>query len=340
LGFKAINYLTLRQLLADFIQVTFYRATRIHWRLASVRSQRNSKTRFTVTLAAWCFATAFATENASYRQSVETWRKNHEAKLTSDTGWLTVSGIFWLHEGENRFGSDPLNDIVLPPSAPPVAGVFDFHEGETTVRLEKGVQATIGGKPIESAQLSPDQTDDYLALGDLTLYVHASGSRFAIRLRDKNSKVRKNFTGLKWFPVDESYRVTAKYVPYDQAKEFDSQNILGDPIKVKALGYMLFTLRGQELRLEAEASDEGPGFFIVFRDLTSGKSTYPASRFLDPDAPKDGPDGKTVELDFNKARNPPCAYNPYTTCPVPVPTNRLRVKISAGEKLYNREHLY
>jgi uncharacterized protein (DUF1684 family) len=196
-----------------------------------------------------------------------------------------------------------------------------------------GVQATIGGKPVESAELRPDQKADYLALGDLTLYVHASGSRFAIRLRDKNSNVRKNFTGLKWFPVDESYRVTAKYFPYDQPKEFDSQNIFGDLIKVKALGYMLFTLRGQELRLEAEAADEGPGFFIVFRDLTSGKSTYPASRFLDPDAPKDGPSGKTVELDFNKARNPPCAYNPYTTCPVPVPTNRLRVEIPAGEKL-------
>jgi uncharacterized protein len=305
-----------------------------------MRTQRNSKWGLAATLAALCLATALVAENTSYRQSVETWRKNHEAKLTSDAGWLTVSGIFWLHEGENRFGSDPLNDIVLPSSVPPVAGVFDFHSGKTTARLEKGVQGTIGGKPVESAELRPDQKADYLVLGDLTLYVHATGARFAIRLRDKKSKVRKNFTGLKWFPVDESYRVTARYFPYDQPKEFDSQNILGDPIKVKALGYMLFTLHGQELRLEAEAADEGPGFFIVFRDLTSGKSTYPASRFLDPDAPKDGPDGKTVELDFNKARNPPCAYNPYTTCPVPVPTNRLRVEVPAGEKLYSREHTY
>jgi uncharacterized protein len=327
-------------LLADFVRDIFYRATRNLWRLARMRPQRNLKWGFIATSAAVCFATAFAAENTSYHQSVETWRKTYETKLTSDTGWLTVSGIFWLHDGENRFGSDPLNDIVLPPSAPPVAGVFDFHAGRTKARLEKGVQATLGGKPVESAELRPDQKDDYLVLGDLTLYVHASGSRFAIRLRDKNSKVRKDFTGLKWFRVDESYRVTAKYVPYAQPKEFDSQNILGDSIKVKALGYMLFTLRGQELRLEAEAADEGPGFFIVFRDLTSGKSTYPASRFLDPDAPKDGPDGKTVELDFNKARNPPCAYNPYTTCPVPVPTNRLRVEIPAGEKLYNREHVY
>jgi uncharacterized protein len=298
----------------------------------------NLRWRVIVLLAGMVLASAAIAAGDGYRESVEAWRKGREAKLLSDTGWLTVVGIFWLHEGENRFGSDPLNDIVLPGAAPAVAGVFEFHGGKTTLQLEKGVQGTIGGKPVQTAELRPDEKADYLVLGDLTLYVHASGERFAIRLRDKNSRLRKEFKGLHWFPIDESYRVTAKYFPYDKPKEFDSQNVLGDSIKVKALGYMLFTLHGQECRLEAEAADEGPGFFIVFRDLTSRKTTYPASRFLDPDAPKDGPGGKTVELDFNKARNPPCAYNPYTTCPVPVPTNRLRMEIPAGEKLYSREH--
>jgi uncharacterized protein (DUF1684 family) len=305
-----------------------------------VALKKDSSRGFAVVLAVLFFVAILSATAISYRESVENWRKNYEAKLISDTGWLTVSGLFWLHDGQNRFGSDPLNDIVLPASAPPVAGVFEFHEGKTTLRLENGVRGTITGKPVQTAELRPDEKADYLVLGDLTIYVHASGQRFAIRLRDKNSKLRKNFKGLNWFPVDETYRVTAKYFPYNQPRDFDSQNVLGDPIKVKALGYLLFTLRGQELRLEAEGADEGPGFFIVFRDLTSGKLTYPASRFLDPDAPKDGPAGKTVELDFNKARNPPCAYNPYSTCPLPVPTNRLRTEIPAGEKLYNREHTY
>ena len=128
-------------------------------------SQRNSKLGFAAAFAALCFATAMAATTTSYQQSVETWRKNYEAKLTSDVGWLTVSGIFWLHEGENRFGSDPLNDIVLPAPAPPVAGVFDFRAGKTTVRLEKGVQASVGGKPVGSAELRPDQKADYLVLG-------------------------------------------------------------------------------------------------------------------------------------------------------------------------------
>jgi len=289
---------------------------------------------FLVFLLLACVASA---DSTAYRQSLEKWRHDYEAELTSDSGWLSVSGLFWLHEGENRFGSDPLNDIVLPSAAPAQAGTFDFHAGKTTVHIRPGVTATINGKPIESAQLRPDNRDDRLVLGDLTLYVHASGDRFALRLKDKHSPLLKSFTSLNWFPVDESYALTARFIPYDSVKQFDSQNVLGDPIKMEIVGYVLFSLHGQEYRLEAEANPDGT-LFIVFRDLTSGKETYPASRFLDTDVPKDGPAGKTVQLDFNKAYNPPCAYNPYTTCPIPLPGNRLRVEIPAGEKLYKHPH--
>ena len=290
-----------------------------------------------VSLAFLLFACVVSADSSAYRQSVEKWRHDYEAQLTSDSGWLTVSGLFWLHEGENHFGSDPLNDIVLPASAPAQAGTFDFHAGKTTVHIHPGVTVTINGKPVQSAGLRPDNPQDRLVLGDLTLYVHASGDRFALRLKDKHSPLLKSFTGLHWFPVDESYALSARFIPYDSPKQFDSQNVLGDPIKLDIAGYVLFSLHGQEYRLEAEANPDGT-LFIVFRDLTSGKETYPASRFLDTDVPKDGPSGKTVQLDFNKAYNPPCAYNPYTTCPIPLPANRLRVEIPAGEKLYRHPH--
>jgi uncharacterized protein len=283
------------------------------------------------------FACVAGADSSTYRQSVEKWRHDYETHVTSENGWLSVSGLFWLHEGENRFGSDPLNDIVLPASAPAQAGTFDFHSGKTTVHIHPGVTATINGKPVESADLRPDNPLDHLVLGGLTLFVHASGDRFALRLKDKHSPLLKSFTGLNWFPIDESYDLTARFIPYDSPKQFDSQNVLGDPIKMDIIGYVLFTLRGQEFRLEAEGNSDG-SLFIVFRDLTSGKLTYPASRFLDTDVPKDGPNGKTVQLDFNKAYNPPCAYNPYTTCPIPLPANRLRVEIPAGEKLYKHPH--
>jgi uncharacterized protein (DUF1684 family) len=288
-------------------------------------------------LAAVFLTSAASPEDSGYRQSVEKWRNAYQADLTSDTGWLTVSGLFWLHEGQNRFGSDPSSDIVLPASAPARVGIFDFHAGKTVAYINPGVTVLLNGKPVQTAELRPDVREDRLVLGDLTLYVHASGDRLSIRLKDKNSKLRKNFTGLNWFPIDESYRVVAQFIPYNPPKQLDSQNVLGDPIKMDIVGYLTFSLQGQNLRLDVEGNPDG-GFFIVFRDLTSGKETYPASRFIDTDPPKDTPGGKIVDLDFNKAYNPPCAYNPYTTCPLPLPGNRLKIAIPAGEKLYKHDH--
>jgi hypothetical protein len=268
-------------------------------------------------------------DTATYRQTVEKWRQAYEAQLKSDTGWLTVSGLFWLHEGANTFGSGPLNDIVLPASAPASAGSFQFHLGRTIVHVQPGVTALLDGKPTEAAEMHPDSNADQLAIGDLTLFVHASGDRCTIRLRDKNSRLRKDFTGTRWFPVDESYRVTAQYVPYDPPKQIEIQNVMGDTLQETILGYAAFSLHGQALRLDAE--DNGSGLSVVFRDLTSGKETYAASRFLEADPPKDG----RVVLDFNQAYNPPCAYNSYTTCPLPPPQNRLAVRVEAGEKTYH-----
>jgi len=310
-----------------------------------------------IVLASACLVSA---SGSSYQESVEKWRHDYETYLKADDGWLTVSGLFWLHEGENRFGSDPLCDIVLPgPSTPPLAGYFDFHEGKTSVHMNPGVKSTLNGKLIQSAELRPysrphvnagvqatfnaeptqvaaaqaDPSGDRITMGDLILYVHTSGNRFAIRVKDKNSKLRRNFSGLQWFSIDETYLFTAGYVPYDSPKQIETQNILGDVEKVSIVGYVSFSLRGQEYRLDAEGLDSG-GLFIVFRDLTSGKETYGAARFLAAEAPNGG----RVLIDFNKAYNPPCAYNPYTTCPLPLPGNRLRVGIPAGEKMYKHEH--
>jgi uncharacterized protein (DUF1684 family) len=270
----------------------------------------------------------------AYRASVEKWRQNREARFTSDDGWLTVSGLFWLHEGENHFGAGPLNDIVLSgASVPQEAGTFTFLKGKTVVHANRNANITLNGKAVQSAELYPDSSSDWIHLGDLTLYVHTSGERYAIRVRDKNSKLRKDFTGLHWFPVDESYRVTGRFVPYNPPKRVAIQNVLGDFDTDSIVGYVVFSLQNKEYRLEAE-QDDPKTLSFVFRDLTSGKETYQAARFLDADAPSNG----SVTLDFNEAYNPPCAYNPYTTCPLPTPENRLHVEIRAGEQNYKHDH--
>jgi len=265
--------------------------------------------------------------DASYVASVEKWRQKREANLRSDDGWLTVSGLFWLHEGDNRFGSSPVNDMELPEGYPAEAGTFEFNAGKTIVHMHPGVAAAMEGKLIQTTELAPDS--DPIVMGDISLAVHGSGDRYAIRMRDKNSKLRKDFQGLRWFPVDESYRVVGQWVPYDKPREVVSENILGDVNRSQAAGYVEFTLHGQSLRLEPEQNDE-KGMEFVFRDLTAGKETYHAARFLVTGPIKDS----KVIMDFNEAYNPPCAFNPYTTCPLPIPENRLKVRVEAGEMSY------
>jgi uncharacterized protein len=283
---------------------------------------------FPITAAIFLLATALYAADATYRASVDKWRRAYEAALKSDDGWLTVTGLFWLHEGENKFGSDPLNDIVLTEgNVPAELGSFNMHEGKIEVRINAGVQIKLKGQAVQSAAILPD-SEDRLALGDLSLLVHKSGERYAVRLKNKNSKLRKNFAGLSWFPVDEHYRVTAKFVTYESPRELEIQNQAGDTLKIPSPGYAEFTLAGEQYRLEAITQASGLNF--IFRDLTSGKETYAAARFLDTPAPKDG----QLILDFNEAYNPPCAYNPYTTCPLPTPENRLRIRIAAGEMMY------
>jgi uncharacterized protein len=281
-----------------------------------------------VALAGICVFAAAAPDGEAYRASVEKWRQEYQADLTSDHGWLSVSGLFWLHDGENSFGSNPLDDIVLPAPVPAEAGSFEFHNGKTVVHMKAGVEATMHGAKVTTAEMKPD-SDDRLVMGDLTLYVHASGERYAIRLKDKNGKLRKNFTGLHWFPIDPSYRVVGHFVPYAKPKTEMIENVMGDVVPEVIPGYVEFTLKGQKLRLESEL--DGSDFEFVFRDLTSGHETYGAARFLDTELAKDG----SVVMDFNEAYNPPCAYNPYTTCPLPPPQNRLAVRIEAGEKAYH-----
>ena len=278
--------------------------------------------------------------DSAYRAGVEKWRQDYEASLKADGGWLSICGLFWLNDGDNRFGSDPLNSIVLPAaSAPPDAGTFELRAGKVIVHVKPGVAATLEGKPVETSEMPPDSAPDskkvQLVLGDITLQVHASGGRFAIRVRDKKCRLRREFTGLRWFAVDESYRVTARFTPYDPPKNVELQNLAGDTVKLTSPGYVEFSLHGAAFRLEAFLDDpHKANLFLVFRDLTSSAETYPAARFLDTDAPVDG----SVVLDFNKSYNPPCAYNPYTTCPVPPIANRLRTRIEAGEKRYTGPH--
>jgi uncharacterized protein len=259
-----------------------------------------------------CAAIAM-TAATSYQTEIAAWRAEREAKLKAEGGWLSVAGLFWLHDGANSFGKSQGNDIVLP-DGPDRAGTFELHGGKVTA----------GNRAI-----APD-SDDVVKVGRLSLYVIKRGDRFGIRLKDPASEYRRNFHGISYFPADEKYRVTARWVA--APRQIPILNILGQTEQSENPGYAEFRLDGKALRLYPIFEEPGAKeLFYIFRDLTTGKETYPAGRFFYSELPKNG----QVVLDFNKAYNPPCAFTPYATCPLPPRENHLPVRVAAGEKTYH-----
>jgi uncharacterized protein (DUF1684 family) len=268
---------------------------------------------------------------ASYRTQIEKWRQQREENLKAENGWLTVAGLFWLKEGINTLGTDRENNFVLPPgSAPEKVGTFDFHGGKTVFQSAPGVAVTVNGRPVSTASLAADSAGapDVLRIRNLSMFVIQRGSRLGVRLKDKDREARRNFTGTHWFPIAEEYRVRGKFVPYTLPKKIAVPNILGDVDQEASPGYVEFTLKGRQFRLDPVSEDNA--LFFIFKDLTAGKETYPSGRFLYADMPQNG----EVVLDFNRAVDPPCAFTPYATCPLPPRQNHLPVRIEAGELRY------
>jgi len=252
---------------------------------------------------------------STYQAEIAQWRRAREAELRQDGSWLTVAGLFWLREGSNRFGKDSSNEIVLP-DGPARAGAFDLRNGKVTVTMDGRT------RPLASDSV------DKVAVGRLSLFAIHRGAKFGIRMRDPASQARRDFHGLDYFPASEQYRVTARF--FADPHKIPIANVLGQTVPMDSPGYVVFRLRGQELRLYPVFEAPATSLFFIFRDQTSGKETYGAGRFLDAGMPS----GDQVVLDFNKAYNPPCAFTPFATCPLPPQENRLAVGIEAGEKTY------
>jgi uncharacterized protein (DUF1684 family) len=264
----------------------------------------------------------------AYREEIQKWREGYEADLKKDNSWLTLAGLFWLKEGANSFGADASSDIALPSSAPEIAGVFLFHNGTARLQVKTGAQVLLNGEPLHmEVPIKPDTTGhpDRITVGRLTMMVIQRGTRYGIRLWDNASHARSDFSGTRWFPVKESYRVQARFVSYPEPKMIPILNILGDSEPNPSPGYALFEIQGRQCRLDPVL--EGDQLFFMFKDQTSGNETYPAGRFLYSDLPKDG----RVILDFNEAQNPPCAFTAYATCPLPPKQNYLHMAVRAGE---------
>jgi len=125
------------------------------------------------------------------------------------------------------------------------------------------------------------------------------------------------------------------FVPHPAGKTIEIADIIGTLNQVPNPGAIEFQRDGKTYRIEAldEGDDE---LFLVFADRTNGHGSYGAGRFLY--APRPDAQGR-VALDFNQSYNPPCAFTPFATCPLPPPENRLDLAVLSGEKAYAKPAL-
>jgi len=262
-------------------------------------------------------AAGFAEEG--FVEDEQRWRAAYDDSLKAPDGWLSVAGLFWLHEGSNSAGSDPHSEIRLPAGSPVHAGVFRLGHGAVTWLPAHGA----------GVKVEPDTSDrpTVIKIGDLSLTAIRRADKTGIRLRDPNAPGRRAFRGTAWFPPDPSWRVKAKWVVLRKPKKVPITNILGMTEDEDCPGYAEWARGGRMYRLEPVL--EGNVLFFMFKDATNAHTTYGAGRFLYADGPENG----EVVLDFNQAHNPPCAFTAYATCPLPPPQNRLAVAVNAGEKM-------
>ena len=256
-------------------------------------------------------------DTAAYENEIKTWQTNRAERLKKEDSWLTLVGLDWLQEGENRA---PAGTVSL------AGGKVAFNPTE---------DATIDGKPVSGSVTLLADADEggptIVQTGSKRFNVIKRGDRFGLRIKDSQSPTRLNFTGLDYFPIDPKYRVEAKLEAYHPPKQVPITDVTGMTSNNIAPGSLVFELDGKEYRLDPIIEEGSDELFIIFKDETSKDSTYEAGRYLY--ANKPGTDGKVI-VDFNKAYNPPCVFTPYATCPLPPLQNRLAVRIEAGEKRY------
>ena len=236
----------------------------------------------------------------------QAWRDAREERLRDPHGWLSITAIHWLTSAPQRIddapgewsGADRRATVALAPGEALV--------DESGATLTEGVHVF---EPLDDIGLR-------LAFGDAVVQVAERDGRVIVRPRHPDSPNLRAYRGTPCYPADPAWALPGRFEPYPEPA--------GD-----AVGEVAFEHDGTEHRLVAWGEDDG-SLWILFRDATSGITTYPALRQLVVAPPT--PDGR-VRIDFNRAFNMPCAYTEFATCPVAPTANTLAFAVEAGEQM-------
>ena len=270
-----------------------------------------------------------AVQDMAYVREVDAWHARRVDGLSSDTGWLTLVGLHRLGQGMHTLGSAPGSDILIEHAPAPRLGTLEVLGSNIVFVADRMATIERDGERILRETMVTDAAGapTVLIAGSVRFHVIDRGGDLYLRVKDSNAETLTGFNGVDRYPVDTRWRVTARLLP-GTARTLNIPNVLGQMEQQESPGVLEFELDGKTCRLTPTLNADGSLFF-VFGDSTNGKGSYPAGRFLSADAITS--DGVAV-LDFNRARNPMCAFTAYATCPMPPEGNTLLIPVKAGEK--------
>jgi uncharacterized protein (DUF1684 family) len=265
---------------------------------------------------------------AAYTASIKHFDSLRVKALTEQNGWLNLAGLYWLKPGNNTFGSAPSNALVFKhKNMPAVLGKFKVVGNRVSFEFDKAATKFPNDYSEEITLFDPsNKTDTSIVFNQFRWSVIIREDKIGVRFRDLKNPALAAFKGNKRFAIDEKWNLSAKLLPPNPSGLFIT-NVLGQTTAEDYAGKISFEYQGKNYELDAIS--EGPGdLFVIFCDATNGINTYHTGRYMY--VPRPDKNGNTF-IDFNKAFNPPCAYTPYATCPIPPQQNKLPFKVTAGE---------
>ena len=266
--------------------------------------------------------------SAAYTASIKHFDSLRVKALTEQNGWLNLAGLYWLKPGDNTFGSAVNNTLVFKHKNMPASlGKFKVVGSRVSFEFNKAVTNFPSDYSEEMVLFDlSNKTDTSIYFKQFVWSVIIREDKIGVRFRDLKNPALIAFKGNKRFAIHEKWNLPAKLLPPNPSGLFIT-NVLGQTTAQDYAGKISFEYQGKNYVLDA--INEGPGdLFVVFGDATNGINTYHTGRFMYVSRPDSN--GNTF-IDFNKSFNPPCAYTPFATCPIPPRQNILPFKVTAGE---------
>jgi uncharacterized protein len=275
-----------------------------------------------------CQGPGVIVDAGQYENEIAEWDSERLERLKSPNGWVNLAGLFWLKEGENRIGSGGQNDIVYP-RGPESIGTMTLINGEVSFTPSHDIEIKADGEPLDDELkiFNQENRSVLITTDSLGFFIIKRGERYGIRLRDYVHPRLDELQHIDRYPASLEWIVKARFIETEEEMTVRVPDVLGEISEEKVPGILEFEFAGETRRLYPTGT--GERLFVIFADDTNALETYGAGRFLS----AEGPDSEGfVYLDFNKAYNPPCAFSPYATCPLPPRENFLTFEVTAGEK--------